>query len=184
MTYGDQTSEETISVKSDPRLTISKTNIDDVYDTGKQIEVMQQEIADAVKQLVESKNIAKKYQSDLKKLDKEKYKEEIKASKNIIKEIDSLITIYIGKVDKRQGITRSPEMTVSRRLGLASSYVNSSQNGLTRTETQLIELAENAINDAFDKTNTFFNDDWTTYQSKMEELNINPFKETKSFKID
>ena len=75
-------------------------------------------------------------------------------------------------------------MTVNNRLGAARSYVGSSQNGLTRTETQLIEFAKNAINDAFEKTNEFFNNDWKTYQSNMEALNINPFKEIKTFKIN
>ncbi|WP_250434419.1 WD40/YVTN/BNR-like repeat-containing protein [Hanstruepera flava] len=184
MSYGDQKSEAFITVKSDPRIEVSQKNIDEVYNAGKQLEVMQQEIADAVKQLVESKNIAKKYQSDLKKLDKEKYEDNIKSSKEIIEKIDELIDIYLGKQDKRQGITRSREMTVNNRLGAARSYVNSRQNGLTRTETQLIDFAKNAINDAFEKTNEFFNNDWKNYQSNMEELEINPFKETKTFKID
>lgn len=182
--YGDQTSEEFITVKSDPRITVSQKNIDDVYNAGKQLEVMQQETADAVMQLVESKNIAKKYQSDLKKLDDEKFEDNIKASKEIIEKIDELIAVYLGKEDKRQGITRSKEMTVNNRLGAARSYINSSQNGLTRTETQLLEFAKNAIKDAFEKTNEFFNNDWKNYQSNMEELEINPFKETKTFKID
>lgn len=184
MTYGDQTSEKFITVKSDPRIEVSQKNIDEVYNVGKQLEVMQQEIADAVKQLVESKKIAEKYQSDLKKLDKEKYEDNIKSSKEIIEKIDELIDIYLGKQDKRQGITRSKEMTVYNRLGAARSYVNSSQNGLTRTENQLIDFAKNAINDAFKKTNEFFNNDWKTYQSNMEELQVSPFKETKSFSID
>lgn len=184
MTFGDQKSEKTITVKSDPRLNVSLTNINEVYDASKQLEIMQQEVAFAVKQLVESKNIAKGFSKDLKDLDKEKYKEDIKASKEIVEQIDELIAIYLGKEDKRQGITRSPEMTVSTRLGLASSYVNSSQNGLTSTETQLIQFAENATVDAFTKTNDFFNTDWKAYQSKMEQLNINPFKEIKTFKID
>ncbi|WP_223034953.1 VPS10 domain-containing protein [Hanstruepera marina] len=184
MSYGDQTSEEFITVESDPRIDISQQNINEVYNAAKEIEILQQQVADAVKQLVESKNIAKKYQSDLKKLDKEKYKDDIKASKEIIEKIDELIAVYLGKEDKRQGITRSREMTVSNRLSAARSYVNSSQNGLTRTETQLMDFAKNAINDAFEKTNTFFENDWQTYQSNMEELNINPFKDIKTFKIN
>ena len=55
---------------------------------------------------------------------------------------------------------------------------------VTETETQLIEFAKKATNDAFKKTNEFFNNDWKTYQSNMKALNINPFKETKTFKIN
>jgi hypothetical protein len=60
----------------------------EVYNTSKELETMQQVAADAVEQLVESKKIAESYQSDLKKLDKKEYKDQIKVSKDIIKKID------------------------------------------------------------------------------------------------
>ena len=182
--FGDQTSEEMITVKSDPRVNVSQTNTNQVYDAYKELEGMQQTAADAVKQLVESKTIAKDYQSLLKKLDKKKYKDEINASKDMIKNIDSIVDKFLGKEDKRQGITRNPEVTVMQRLGQARQYVGSRQNGITSTETTLINNAKNALETVLSEINTFFNDDWKPYQTKMEALQINPFKEIKSFKLD
>ena len=184
ISFGDQTSEKMILVKTDPRLNVSLSNIDQVYTASKNLETMQQSMADAVKQLIESKQTAEKFQTDLKKLDKEKYKDEIKSSKDIIKQIDTIIDVYLGKEDKRQGITRNPETTVNQRIGLANGYVRSRQNGMTSTETTLIKNAKDALNDALDKTNKFFTETWNPYQVKMEQLQINPFKEIKSFKID
>ena len=184
LTFGDLKSEEVITVKTDPRLDVSSANINEVYAASKELENMQQTAADAVKQLVESKKIAEAYQSDLKKLDKDTYKEQIKASKDIIKKIDDIIDIYLGKEDKRQGITRNPEITVMERLGNANGYVQSRQNGLTTTENTLIKHAKDELNSALDKTNTFFNNDWKTYQSTMESLKASPFKETKTFKLN
>lgn len=184
LSFGDQNSEEMITVKSDPRLDVSIANINEVYTASKNLEAMQQTMADAVKQLVESKQIAEKFQSDLKKLNKDKYKEDIKSSKDIIKAIDEIIDIYLGKKDKRQGITRNPEVTVSQRLGLANGYVGSRQNGLTSTETTLMTNAKTALHEALDKTNTFFNVSWKPYQEKMEQLQTNPFKEIKTFQLD
>jgi len=184
LTFGDLKSEEMITVKTDPRLDVSSANINEVYAASKELENMQQTAADAVKQLVESKKIADAYQSDLKKLDKDTYKEQIKASKDIIKKIDDIIDIYLGKEDKRQGITRNPEITVMERLGNANGYVQSRQNGLTTTENTLIKHAKDELNSALDKTNTFFNNDWKTYQSTMESLKASPFKETKTFKLN
>ena len=60
--------------------------------------------------------MADSYAADLKKLDKEKYKSQIEASKEISKKVDTLLATYVGKVVKRQGITRNPEMTVTRRI--------------------------------------------------------------------
>ena len=184
LTFGDLKSEEVITVKTDPRLDVSSAYINEVYAASKELENMQQTAADAVKQLVESKKIAEAYQSDLKKLDKDAYKEQIKASKDIIKKIDDIIDIYLGKEDKRQGITRNPEITVMERLGNANGYVQSRQNGLTTTENTLIKHAKDELNSALDKTNTFFNNDWKTYQSTMESLKASPFKETKTFKLN
>lgn len=181
--FGDQVSESMITVKSDPRLNISTQAINTVYETSKAIEKMTQLAADASKQLAESKAIAEKYQSELKKLDKEKYKSEIKASKDIVKNIDTLMALFLGKEDKRQGIVRSPKPNISRRIGLANSYVRSRQNGITSTEKTLIKQAEDALKNGLEQTNAFFNDNWKSYKLEMEQLKLSPFKETKSFKL-
>ncbi|MEZ4792457.1 MAG: hypothetical protein R2783_03015 [Gelidibacter sp.] len=183
MAFGDQTSEEMLTVKSDPRLNVSTKNINDVYAASKELEQMQQTAADATKQLVESKETAEKLQKDLKEWDKEKYKDEIKASKDIVKKIDDVMALFFGKEDKRQGITRNPETTVLERLGIASGYVQSRQNGLTSTEKTLIKHAKDELNSALDKTNTFFNEDWKTYQTTLENLKTSPFKSVKTFKL-
>ena len=184
MNFGDQTSEEMITVKTDPRINASMANINQVYDSSKQLEGMQQTAADAVKQLIESKNVAKDYQSSLSKLDKDKYKEDIKSSKEVVKHIDSLVDKFLGKEDKRQGITRNPEVTIMQRLGQARQYVGSRQNGITTTETTLIKNAKTALEDTLNEINTFFDDIWAPYRSKMEAIKTDPFKEIKTFKLD
>ena len=184
MSFGDQISDATITVKTDPRLNVSKKAIDDTYSASKEIQSISQTAADAVKQLIESKNIANAYSQDLAKLDKKKYKDEIKSSKEIIKEIDKVIAIYLGKEDKRQGITNDPEVTVNERISSASFYAGSRPNGLTSTEQTLIKHAKDALKLALDKTNTFFTENWQTYKTDMEKLDTSPFKEVKSFSLD
>lgn len=182
--YGDQTSETSIKVESDPRLNVSQKNIDEVYATAKQLEQVQETVANAVEQLVESKDIAEKYKKELSQLDKETYKEQIEASKNTVKAIDNLIDKYLGKIDKRQGITRNPEVTPLQRLRTAQSYVYNSQNGITSTETTLIKHAKDAIDKLLGETNSFFNKEWKEYQDQMKQIQMDPFKETKVFSID
>ncbi len=182
--YGDITSETTVNVMSDPRLNVSQKNIDEVYATSKTLEKLQQSASDAVKQLVGSKTIAEKYKSDLKKLDKDTYKSQINASDSIIKTIDKLIDSYLGKIDKRQGITRNPEVTPLQRLSTARWYVGNSQNGLTATENTLINHAKNALKNVFEQTNSFFRKDWISYQNEMKKLQTNPFNSINTFSID
>ncbi len=182
--YGEQMSETMVTVESDPRLIVSQKNIDEVYAMAKQLEKIQSTAAYAVKQLVESKTIAENYKKDLSKLDKEEYKEHIKASKAIVKSIDSLVDKYLGKVDKRQGITRNPEVTPLQRLGIASSYVYGSQTGLTSTETTLIKHAKDALDKLFGETNKFFDKEWSGYQNSMKQVQMDPFKDIKTFGVD
>lgn len=172
-----------ITVASDPRLQISQKSINESYSASKELEKMTQTAADAVKQLIESKNTANEYSKKLKEEDKEKYKEQIKLSKEITKSIDSIVALYIGKVDKRQGITRNPEVTVMQRIGNASFYSGSRPDGLTKTEQLLIQHAKTDLKEALSATNNFFNGEWNAYRAKMEEVSLSPFKETKTFTL-
>ncbi|SHI62253.1 WD40/YVTN/BNR-like repeat-containing protein [Aquimarina spongiae] len=184
MEYGDQKSETTIQVKSDPRLNVSQKNINEVYTASKEIQRMRETVLNAVQQLVESKDVTAEFQKKLKKEDKEKYKDQIKLSKEVSKKVDSVMAYYIGKEDKRQGITRNPEVTVMQRLNSATFYVGSRQTGLTSTENTLLKQAKDALKEALEKTNTFFDQDWKTYKETIETLDISPFKETKKFSIE
>lgn len=183
MRYGEQTDQTMITVKSDPRLSVSEVGTAEIYATAEKIQKMTQTAADAVKQLVESKNIANKYAKEMKTLDKKKYKAQIKASGTIAKQIDSVTALFIGKEDKRQGITRNPEINVMQRIGTASGYVRSRPNGLTTTEKDLIKYAETDLENAINKTNSFFTDAWKAYREEIEKLAISPFKETKTFNL-
>ena len=181
MSFGDQTSESMIKVEFDPRLKMSTAAINEIYNTSKDLEKDQQLMADVVKQLVESKNTANQFKSDLSKEDKKKYKDQIKASTEVVKEIDEIIAVFIGKVDRRQGITRNPEVTVSQRFSSARRYVGSRFGNLTSTETQLIKQYKDALNAAVKKSNEFFDSKWTAYKAKVETISISPFKEIKKY---
>ena len=181
MSFGNQTSESTIKVEFDPRLEMSAEAITEIYNTSKDLEKDQQLMADIVKQLVESKQTATAFKKDLSKKDKKKYKDQITLSKEIITKIDDLIAVFIGKIDKRQGITRNPEVTINRRYFSARRYVGSRFGDLTSTEERLISQFKKAFKDAIEKTNSFFETDWKTYKTTLETIRISPFKEVKKF---
>ncbi len=187
--YEGTKSENSIKVESDPRLPVSQKAIDENYTASKKLENFTQVAADAVEQLVESKKTVDEFNDKLKEAEKadltskDKYKDEIKNNENVSKKIDSLIEVYIGKVDKRQGITRNAEITVMNRINTANGYVESRPNGLTNTENTLILQAENELKEALSQTNLFFEKNWTVYQAKMESLEISPFKKVETFTI-
>ena len=184
VSFGESTDSTTVTVKTDPRLNVSMTGLSEVYKTQKQLEKHMQTAADAVKQLVESKNLANNYAKEMKDLDKDKYKNQIKASKDIVKQIDSVVALFIGKEDKRQGITRNPEITVMQRLNTANFYSATRKNGITETENRLILFAEEQLKKALERTNSFFNDSWKSYRTDIEGLELSPFKKTETFTIN
>ena len=184
MTFGDTVSEQDIKVEFDPRLQISEEAINQKYNASKELETYQEKIATAVKQLVESKNTATSLKSEFTKEDKKKYKTEIKASKEIIKKIDTLIAMYLGTIDKRQGITRNPEVTINNRFGTARWYVGSRFGKQTATEKQLINQFKTSFVKGIEKTNTFFSEDWKKYKETVEKIEISPFKKTSTFSIN
>ncbi|GGG47890.1 hypothetical protein GCM10011414_17010 [Croceivirga lutea] len=184
VSFGDSTDSTTVNVKTDPRIDVNTSALNEVYAAGKKLQSYSQTAADAVKQLVESKDLANKFQKEMKDLDEDNYKEQIEASKAIVKKIDSVIALYLGKEDKRQGITRNPEITVMQRIGTASRYVYTRKTGLTTTENQLIKFAEDELKMALEKTNMFFTEDWKPYQNTIESLDLSPFKKTKTFTLD
>lgn len=180
-------SETMIKVESDPRLAIPQKAINETYIASKDIQSMTKIAADAVKQLVESKKAVEDFNKNLKKdadKDKKKYKDELKEGKDIVKKIDELIALYIGKEDKRQGITRNPEVTVMNRIGTANWYSGSRPNGLTQTESTLMQHAKDELQEALTTTNTFFTQEWVVYTTKMQQITIPEFKETKTFKLN
>ncbi len=182
--YGELSDSTSVTVKTDPRLQTSLASINEVYEMGKKLQDYTQTAADAVKQLVKSKDLANKFQKEMKELDKEKYKDQIKESTNIVKQIDSIVALYLGKEDKRQGITRNPEINVMQRLNTADFYTQTRKSGVTETEKNLVKFAEDELKSALEKTNSFFDEKWKPYRDAVEGLDLSPFKKTQTFSID
>ena len=183
LSYGDQKSETNIEVQNDPRIRYNATAAQAVYDVSKAFEQLQELTADAVKQLVESKNIVSEFSDKLSKKDKKLHKDALKNCKEITKKIDTVLALYFGKEDKRQGITSDPVVSVNERIGTALFYIRTRKNGITDTERNLIENAKTAIDSALKTTNRFFEEEWGLFKTKMEAKDLSPFKNLKTFEL-
>ena len=114
----------------------------------------------------------------------ERLKSLLKEIKGQTKAIDSLMALYIGKVDKRQGIVRNPQSTVMTRIRNASGYIGSRQEGMTSTENELLKYAKEELAVAVKKTNAFFKEVWPELKAKIEAENTSQFKEVKEIIIE
>ena len=181
---GESSNETAINVAFDPRLTYDEGALRSVYNAQKELESLTARSAEAVGQLLESKQSVSALSKQFQENDKEGFKEAIKQSKEITKEIDKLVAIFLGSIDKRQGITRNPEITVSSRISGAYRYVASRKTEISETETRLMQFAKDDLNEALKKVNSFYEEQWGKYQKEMENIKLKYFKEVKSFDIE
>ena len=181
---GESSNETAINVAFDPRLTYDEGALRSVYNAQKELESLTARSAEAVGQLLESKQSVSALSKQFQENDKEGFKEAIKQSKEITKEIDKLVAIFLGSIDKRQGITRNPEITVSSRISGAYRYVASRKTEISETETRLMQFAKDDLNQALKKVNSFYEEQWGKYQKEMENVKLKYFKEVKSFDIE
>ena len=184
LNYGNLSTETTIEVKNDPRLEVNIEAQKAVYKASKQLETYQSAATKATKQLAESKEIAEDYLKALKEKDKDTYSNSIEQTESIIETIEDKFALFFGKVDERQGISSDPNVSVLERLGTASYYVSTRQNGLTSTEETLIKNVKNDLINALEQVNSFFKNDWKDYRSKIETIHLNPFKNIETIHIE
>ena len=177
VTYGDQADSTMIEVINDPRFDVPASGHQQKRDALKKIEGMISRAEKAVTQLRESKEIADAYAKDLKKADKEKYKDQIEKSKAVSDTISNLMNEFLGKQDKRQGITLDYKVYIMQRIRGAQFYTGNQMGAPTRTERELMEQAENAINEHMKAVKAFFENDWKTYRTEMEPVTVSPFKD-------
>lgn len=182
--YGNMSTQTTLEVKNDPRLKIDDGAQKEIYNASKQLESYRSAAAKATRQLAESKDIAEDYLKALKKKDKKAYSETIEQTETIVKTIEEHFELFFGKVDKRQGITSDPNVSILERLGTASYYVSTRQNGLTSTENILIKNAKEALEKALETINSFFENEWNEFQSRIETIDLTPFKEIETIRIE
>ena len=184
LNYGDQVSKNRITIENDPRITKSKEASLEIYKTLKEMESIKKVTANAVKQLVESKKIASIFIDRLSEENKDYHKKSLKECDNIIEKIDTILALYFGKDDKRQGIVRNtPEISVIERYRNANYYISTRQNGMTRTEHILLEQAKEALNKALKLTNEFFESEWINYKLKIKNIDFTDFKAIETFEI-
>lgn len=184
LSYGDQVSKTRITIENDPRITRNQEASLEIYEVLKEMEDLKKVTANAVKQLAESKKIVSKFLDRLTEKNKGDYAENIEKCNEIAEEIDTVLALYFGKEDTRQGITNTPEVSVIDRYRTASYYIGTRQNGMTQTEHILLKLAKEALSEALKSTNLFFETEWVDFKLKMENIEFTDFETIKTFKIN
>ncbi|MCF6223692.1 MAG: hypothetical protein L3J34_08185 [Flavobacteriaceae bacterium] len=177
--FKDKKDSTQITVKYDPRITLSTEVLKSKYNLQKQLENKMDLSYRAIEQLNESKKIAKNYKKQASEIDKKTYESLIKSSDSIIKKIDGLIDAMLGKEDKRQGITATKNPSNISYLYSARRYVSSLGEMPGITEKQLIKNANMKVDKVIEDINNFYKSEWLDYRKQVESLKLTPFKDYK-----
>ena len=176
-TYGDQMDSTTVEVEYDPRIGMNSNDIKAKYDALKKLQKKQLLGIDAVERLKEAIKITENIQEKMQEKNKEEFKDQIKLAKNTIDSLNSILDIFVGKVDDRQGITRNLETSISQHYFRAYRYISNALHAPRGTEMKLITKFETEFEKALERVNEFFTTEWSTFREEVEKINLSPFKD-------
>lgn len=181
-TYGDQMDSTEVEVRYDPRIDMSTTAINAQYNALKGMEKKYAMGVQAVDRLKESIDIAKGIQGDLKEKDKEGYKDQIALAKSTIDTLNSLLDVFLGAEDDRQGITRGQPNSVNNFYFGAYRYVSNALHAPGQTETKLVKTFDEEFAKAMEMVNGYYAEEWPKFRTAVEGLDTSPFKDYEEIK--
>ncbi len=176
-TFGDQMDSTNIEVRYDPRLDLSDADIKAKYDALKGLQSSIEKGVMAVDRLKESLELTGKFEKQMKKKDKEGFKEQLETVKNTRDTLNSILDIFFGKEDERQGITRNQPKTLISAYFTAYSYTANGLHAPGETERKLINKFEEELSEALEVVNGYYDAEWPKFREAMEALDLSPFRD-------
>lgn len=185
-TYGGYSDSTMVKVMSDPRIDVSMAALRKSAELRDEVAQLSNTLAKATDQLIDAGEIVKTYETLAKadSRDKKELKEINDANKQVGKQIEDLLDMVFGAPDNRQGITRNPAPNTMQALFAPFRYLRNDFDGPGKTEQNLLRLAEEEVEKAISKINTFFDNDWNAYQKKMEAADFKLFKTFETVDMD
>ncbi len=178
-TYGTAMDSTEIEVKYDYRLELTESDIQERYNAYKDLESEGLKALKAVEQLKGSLKIVKDFEKRMKDKSESEFEEALKSAKNASDTINSMLDLFFGKEDERQGITRNQGQTLNAYYQFARRYTLNGLHSPTRTEVGLIERFKSELGEALDVINGYYESEWPDFQSSMESLDLSPFSSYK-----
>ncbi len=176
-TFGDQMDSTTLQVAYDPRLEMSTSALAAQYEAQKRLEAGKARALEAVERLKEGMSLADEFSGKLKKEDEEAYKEQIELCKTTKDTLSAMLDIFIGKEDKRQGITRNQPNSINAKLGTANFFTGNATHAPGPTEQRLIDRFEKDLNEALETVNGYYDNEWPKFREAVESIDLSPFKD-------
>ena len=127
--------------------------------------------------LAESEEVLNKLSNDLRGLQGRDMDSLRKATASIQDSIKNIREFISGRTSDRQGLSRPPQVTVLGTMQTAQQYITAKSVAPGPQEEQLVKNAEDMINAALQRINSFYATRWLTYRKHVENTKINLFKD-------
>lgn len=183
-TYGDQSSETSIKIGTDPRIPVNMNDLIAKDNFSREVEAVGETATLAMQELSKARATIEKVLAYARGNESSEARELLKASNDIQKKLDEVNEAFSGPRREGQGIVRNLFPTTMSRLFTPRSYANSSYSAPGPTEQRLLAQAKEALGEALEVANAFFANDWKAYREKVESINISLFSDVPTFKID
>ncbi len=182
MTFGDMKDSTKLEIKYDPRLALSASEIQARYETLKGLEAKANLGYQAVKQIKESIKVITDRQTVMKSKDKEQFKDQMELCETTIDTLNSMLDLFFGPKDERQGITRRNLPSVVTYYNTALRYVSNGLHDPGETEKGLIDKFEKEIGKTLGVVNGYYKESWPGVREEIEKLDLSPFKDYEEIK--
>ncbi len=182
LTYGNVKDSVNINVKSDPRLNVPPAVIEQRYAMLKDLQKLTAAATQATDRLRESLDIVEEYEKKMKDTKRTDLKDAADKTKAMKDSLNAMFDFILGKVDKRQGIVRSPDPTPVSYVQTARRYIAQSNDPISETDRRVYKQAEDNINEVVKRVNSFYSTAWPAYRAVMEKVNLSPFKDYEPIK--
>ncbi|MBP9103157.1 MAG: hypothetical protein KBF82_04770 [Chitinophagaceae bacterium] len=179
-----------VSLNKESDSTFINVNDDPRFENRNAIKLAQQKLYDRLRksgdkltegmdQLTESEELCSKMMAQLKDVtgkDADSLRKATKAMQDSIKAIKEFIS---GEPSDKQGINRDRGQTVMRSYQTAAQYIGSKNVAPGAQEEKLVMMAEEDINEAVQRINKFYANQWKAYRQQVENTKLNLFKDYK-----
>jgi photosystem II stability/assembly factor-like uncharacterized protein len=179
ITLGKEADSAMLTVKTDPKIPEDKAMYDAKLQQINRINKSVEKLTAVTDRLAEAEETIAKIESQLKNTEGKEADSLRKSSKAVTDSIKNLRHFIFGKPQEKQGYGTPYQVTVNGRLQEARGEVLGKTKIPDAQEIRLIEMAETLVQQAVDKTNSFFATTWAAYKKQTETTPLNLFKEYK-----
>ena len=169
-----------LTVQNDPAVPVNKALYTARVAANNRLNISNDKLVAITDRLTEAEESIAKMEASLKNIETPQADTLHKVGQAMQDSIKNIRQFIFGKPQLKQGYGNVPQITANNKLQEAKGEILYKDKIPNQQEFALIEIAENLIAQAVNKTNTFFSTHWVQYQKLAQASPINVFKDYKA----